>query len=440
MPVSPPLPAHALLVFLLQLAVLLLLALCLGRLATRLGMPSIVGELLTGVLLGPSLLGHLAPGFTGWLLPVAPSQAHLLDGVGQLGVLLLVGIAGAQMDTRLLRRRAPTAARVSLAGLVIPLGLGIGLGFLLPVSLRAGGGSLVFALFLGVAMCVTALPVIVKTLTDMNLLHREIGQLTIAAGMVDDAVGWLLLSVVSAMATTGLRADRVALSVFILIAFVLLMLLVIRHAVRPLLRLTSRVDDPGPTVALTVVVILLSAAATHALGMDPIFGAFLAGLVIGPAQARRLAALRVVVLGVLAPIFLASAGLRMDLTALAVPGVALAAVIVLAVAILGKFAGAYLGARGSGLNAWEGLALGAGMNSRGVVEVVVAMAGLRLGILNAATYTIILLVAVITSVMAPPLLRLAMNRVEHTADERLREREQHSWTLPAAERRHDGGL
>jgi Kef-type K+ transport system membrane component KefB len=354
-------------------------------------------------------------------------------------VILLVGIAGAQMDTRLLRRRAPAAAKVSLAGLVIPLGFGIGLGFLLPASLRAGSDSLVFALFLGVAMCVSALPVIVKTLTDMNLLHREVGQLTIAAGIVDDAVGWLLLSVVSAMATAGLRADRVALSVAALVAFVLVMLLVVRHAVRPLLRLTSRVDDPGPTIALTVVVILLSAAATHALGMEPIFGAFLAGLAIGPAQAKRLAALRVVVLGVLAPIFLASAGLRMDLTAMADPGVLLAAVIVLAVAILGKFTGAYLGARGSGLSAWEGLALGAGMNARGVVEVVVAMVGLRLGILSVATYTIIVLVAIITSVMSPPLLRLAMNRVEHTADERLREREQGSWTLPpTADRHHDG--
>lgn len=426
----PPLGAHSLLVFLLQLAILLLLALCLGRLATRLGMPAIVGELLTGVVLGPSLLGHLAPGFTGWLLPTQPGQAHLLDAIGQIGVLLLVGITGAQLDTRMLRRRAGTAARISVCGLVIPLGFGVGLGYLLPPSLMADStGRPVFALFLGVAMCVSAIPVIAKTLSDMKLLHREVGQLTLAAGMVDDAVGWLLLSVVSAMATVGLRADKVALSVAVLVVFILVSLLLARPLVRRSMRMASGADGPSPTIALTVVIMLLGAAATHSLGMEPIFGAFVAGMVIGPAHAERLAPLRTVVLSVLAPIFLASAGLRMDLTALGDPRVLLAAVVVLAVATVGKFVGAYLGARASKLSSWEGLALGAGMNARGVVEVVVAMAGLRLGVLNVATYTIILLVAILTSLMAPPLLRLAMRRVEYTADERLREQEQRSWTV-----------
>ncbi|MER6668443.1 cation:proton antiporter [Amycolatopsis japonica] len=432
---AAPLASHALLIFLLQLATLLLLALWFGRMAARLRMPAIVGELLAGVVLGPSLLGHLAPGFTAWLLPAQPDQAHLLDAVAQIGVLLLVGVTGAQLDTRLLRGRAGTAAKVSLAGLVIPLGLGVGLGYLLPESLLAGDTSRgVFALFLGVAMCVSAIPVIAKMLSDMKLLHREVGQLTLAAGMVDDAVGWLLLSVVSAMATAGLRADRVALSIVVLVAFILVSLLLVQPLVRPLLRATSRADGPSPTIALTVVIMLLGAAGTHALGMEPIFGAFVAGVVIGSAHANRLAPLRTIVLSVLAPIFLASAGLRMDLTALGDPKILLAAVIVLAVAILGKFAGAYLGARASKLSRWEGLALGAGMNARGVVEVAVAMAGLRLGVLNVATYTIILLVAIVTSVMAPPLLRVAMRRVEYTADERLREEEQRAWTVPPRHR------
>jgi Kef-type K+ transport system membrane component KefB len=427
----PPLAAHPLLLFLLQLAILLVLAVCLGRAAARLGMPVIVGELLTGVLAGPSLLGQIAPGFTGWLLPAHPGQVHLLDAVGQLGVLLLVGITGAQLDTGMLRRRAGTAAKISIAGLVIPLGFGVGLGYLLPASLMSGGSERpVFALFLGVGMCVSAVPVIAKTLSDMKLMHREVGQLTLTAGMVDDAVGWLLLSVVSAMATAGVRADTVTLSVAVLLVFVLGSLLVAKPLVRLALRAAARSGGPSPTIELTIVVVLLGAAATHALGMEPIFGAFVAGVVVGPAHAARLAPLRTVVLSVLAPVFLAGAGLRMDLTALGDPGVLLAAVVVLAVAVLGKFAGAYLGARASKLSAWEGLALGAGMNARGVVEVVVAMVGLRLGVLNGATYTIIVLVAIVTSVMAPPVLRLAMRRVEYTAEERLREQEQRSWTTP----------
>jgi Kef-type K+ transport system membrane component KefB len=457
---APPLGAHPLLVFLLQIAVLLLLALCLGRLAARLGMPAVVGELLAGVLIGPSLLGGLAPGLTGWLLPSRPDQAHLLDAVGQLGVLLLVGVTGAQLDTGLLRRRRATAARISLGGLVVPLALGVALGYALPMSLIGSGTERpVFAAFLGVAMCVSAIPVIAKTLTDMNLLHRDVGQLTLAAGAVDDAVGWFLLSVVSAMAAAGVHAGSLTFSVLALVGFVLFAVLIGRPLVRLVLRVAARSDDPGPTVAITVVVILLGAAATHALGMEPVFGAFVAGILCGSAgpaargrsagpagsggrpdrdaaggsdlsPGRRLAALRLVVLWVLAPIFLASAGLRLDLGALTRPPVLLGGIVVLLVAVIGKFTGAYLGARASRLSRWEGLALGAAMNARGVIEIVVATVGLRLGVLTSATYTIVVLVAVVTSLMAPPLLRWAMARVEHNADERLRATGLAEWQVP----------
>jgi Kef-type K+ transport system membrane component KefB len=433
-----PLGAHQLLVFLLQVGVLLLLALCLGRLAVALRMPAIVGELLAGVLLGPSVLGHAAPAVAAWLLPADPAQAHLLDATGLLGVLLLVGVTGAHVDVRMLRRRRSTALRVSVAGLLLPLGLGVGLGYMLPDQLVPDGvARTTFALLLGVAMCVTAIPVIAKTLSDMRLLHRDVGQLTLAAGMVDDAVGWFLLSVVSAMATVGLHAGHLARSVLFLVGFVLLAYLVGRPAVRFLLRLAARADDPGPTVALTVVLMLLGAAATHGLGMEPIFGAFVAGILVGwpgAVDPRLLAPLRTIVIAVLAPIFLASAGLRMDLTALRDPVVLLTAAVVLLIAIVGKFLGAYLGARLSRLSRWEGLALGAGMNARGVVEVVVAMTGLRLGVLDSRMYTVIVLVAVVTSLMAPPLLRLTMARVEQNADERLREAEHQSWELPVDRR------
>ncbi|MCZ7373258.1 cation:proton antiporter [Micromonospora sp. WMMC250] len=435
--------------FLLQISLLLLLALLLGRLAVRLGMPAVVGELCTGVLLGPSVLDHLAPSLAGWLLPKDPSQFHLLDVVGQLGVLLLVGITGTEVDAALVRRRGSTAARISVAGFIVPLGLGIATGYLLPTSLLADDGDrTVFALFLGVAMCVSAIPVIAKTLIDMNLLHRNIGQLILSAGMVDDVFGWLMLSVVSAMATTGLHAGEVGLSLTYLAAVLILAALVGRPIVRVALRMSARSSDSGPVVATAVVLVLLGAAATHALGLEAVFGAFVVGILIGtcaPSSSQpattalrpptadssgrtkqftlaRLAPLRAVVLGVLAPLFFATAGLRMDLTALGEPVVLAAAILVLAVAILGKFAGAYIGARASRMNRWEALALGAGMNARGVIEVIVAMVGLRLGVLSTAAYTIIVLVAIATSLMAPPLLRYAMRRVDYTSEEQLRER------------------
>jgi Kef-type K+ transport system membrane component KefB len=412
-----PLGAHELLVFILQLGLLLGLAVLLGRLAERLRMPAIVGELTVGVLLGPSLLDHLAPG-------LRFTQLHLLDAVGQVGVLLLVAITGIQLDFGLVRRRGSTAAKVSVAGLVIPLVLGVAAGYLLPASLLGEGTSVtVFALFLGVATCVSAIPVIAKTLTDMKLLHRNIGQLCLTAGMVDDAFGWFMLSIVSAMATTGVRTGQIVLSLISLVALVPFAIWIGRPLVRWTMRAATRSAEPGPAVAVAVVLVLLSAAGTHALGLEAILGAFVCGALIGRsghADAEWLAPLRTIVLSVLAPLFFATAGLRMDLTLLARPAVLAASGVVLGVAIVGKFLGAYLGALLSRMSGWEALALGAGMNARGVIEVIVAMVGLRLGIINTEMYTIVIVVAIVTSLMAPPILRIAMRRVEITSEERLR--------------------
>jgi Kef-type K+ transport system membrane component KefB len=416
----PPLGSTQLMLFLLQIGVLLTLAIVLGRLAGRFGLPAIVGELTAGVLLGPSLLGWAAPRFSHWLLPAHADQTHLLDAVGQLSVLLLVGLTAIELDLGMVRRRGATAVRISLTGLLVPLILGLAVAFPLNRLLDSGVDPWLFALFLGVAMSVSAIPVIAKTLMDMNLVHRDVGQLTLSAGLVDDTVGWFLLSLVSAMAVGGLGPARIGLALAYLALVVVLALLS-----RPLVRMLLRRSEGSnvQVIAVSGTLILLAAAGTQALGLEGAFGAFLAGLVIGsssPVVRARLSSLRTVVLALLAPIFFATTGLRIDLRALGRPPVLIAAVVVLVVAIVGKFAGAYLGARLSRMSRWEALALGAGMNARGVVEVVVAMVGLRLGILNTATYTIVVLVAVVTSVMAAPLLKLAMSRVETTPDEEQR--------------------
>ena len=285
---------------------------------------------------------------------------------------------------------------------------------------------IVFALFLGVAMCVSAIPVIAKTLVDMRLLHRDIGQLILASSTIDDAFGWLMLAVVSALATTGLAGTDVAIAVGNLVLVVAFACTIGRFLVRRAMRLAYRSGEPVAAVAVPVILILLSAAGTHALRLEPVVGAFLCGIVIGSCRdvdRGWTQPLNAVVLSVLAPIFFATAGLRMDLTALLRPDVALAGLAVVALAIVGKFLGAWIGALISGLTRWEALALGGGMNARGVIEVIIAMAGVRLGLLSTEMYTIIVLVAVVTSVMAPPVLRFAMNRVEQNASEHLRERD-----------------
>jgi Kef-type K+ transport system membrane component KefB len=433
----PPIAAHPLLILLLDVGLLLGLALVLGRAATRIGMPAVVGELAVGVVLGPSLLQNVLPDLSNWLFPRDSEQMHMLDATGQFGALLLVALTGVSIDMALLRRRAGTAVGVSAAGLLIPLGLGIAAGAMLPATYFVEGvDRSVFALFLGVAMCVSALPVIAKTLHDLRMMHRNVGQLTLIAGTADDAFGWLMLSVVAAMATVGVKFSNVGLSVLYLLLIVAFAATLGRPLTRFLYRLTERSKDSSGTVALTVILIFLGAAGTQAMGFEAVLGAFVVGMLIGSASGvapSRLAPLRLLVMSVFAPLFFAIAGLRMDLTLLADPEVLLVAILILALAIFGKFAGAYIGARMCRLNKWEGIALGAGMNARGVIEVIVAMVGLRLGVLNTRTYTIIILVAIVTSVMAPPILKWAVRHIEYTAEEEARRTAQEAYeTLPTS--------
>lgn len=413
-------------------------ALVLGRLAVRVGMPPVVGELCAGILLGPSVLGHIVPSLSSWLPDAAAPQGPL-NPLGLLGVVLLVGMTGIEIDIKALRRRRVATLAVGTTGLLVPLGLGVAAGFMLPSSLVAAGSRQpVFAAFLGVALCVSAIPVIAKILADMRLLHRTMGQLILGAGMVDDAIGWLLLSVVSAMATSRPQAGHVLMSVGAMAAVVILALAVARPLVRRALDLAGRSQEAAPTIAVATVILLLGAAATQALGLEPMLGAFIGGVLIGSGSnvdLRRLAPLRAVVMAVFAPLFFATAGLHIDLAALAHPIVASAALVVLAVAVVGKFAGAFLGALLARLGVWEALAMGAGMNARGVIQIVVATAGLRLGVLTPATYTIIVLVAVVTSVMAPPVLRVAMRRIEQTEEEELRRRDLAAFSEPSLEGR-----
>jgi Kef-type K+ transport system membrane component KefB len=426
----PGLTHHQILIFLLQTGLLLATAIVLGRLAVRVNLPPVVGELTAGVVLGPSLLGNWLPGLSNWLLPRNPEQMHLLSAVSQFGVLLLVAITGAHIDLGLLKRKRRVIASVSAGTVLLPLLLGCGLGFVLPTQLMGDPGNrLTFALFIGVAVAVSALPVIAKTLLDMGLLHRNVGQIIIGSAAVSDIIGWMLLSIVSAMATRGLHSGVVLESVGYLLIVLAFAAFLAGPLIARLMGWAERAGGPAGTqvsLSVAIVLIILSAAGTQALGMEPILGAFLCGIVIGSlgkAGRRTLGTMRPFVMAVLAPIFLATAGLQVDLSALKSPKILLAGLATLAVAIGAKFVGGYLGARVGRLSGNEALAIGAGLNARGVVEIVLASVGLRIGVLTSGSYTIVVLVAVVTSVMAPPILRRTAARMPLTSTEIERERE-----------------
>lgn len=417
----PFLSGHSLFLFLLQIFLIISVAIALGRLARRFGLPSLVGEIAAGVLLGPSVLQNIWPDLASTVFPTQSEQFHLLDAVGQVGVLLLVAFAATDLDATVKKKPVSTVF-ISATGLLVPLCAGVAIGLALPLSLRGNGSTTyTFVLFLGVALCVSAIPVIAKTLTDMDLMHRNFAQLTLSAAVIDDTVAWFLLSVVSALAVGGLTGATLLGAGGALVGTLIFALLVARPLVKKLVGWIGHSGEPALASGVVVALVLVSAAGTQAIGLETMLGAFICGMLIRrylPRNSQALLPLRIVAMGVLAPIFFATAGLRMDLTDLLKPSVAFAAISVLVVATVGKFLGAYIGSRLCRLGHWEAVAVGSALNARGVVEIIIAMAGLRLGIISSEMFSIIVLVAVITSLMAPPLLRAAVARIRVTDEER----------------------
>jgi len=429
-----PLGHHELLLVLVQLSLLLLVARGLGEFMRRINQPPVVGELLAGVLLGPSLFGLLFPDLQAHIFPKSQEQSDLLSVISWLGVLFLLIVTGLETDLKLILRKGKTALLISLGGIIVPFITGFGLGWLLPDSFLADPEKrLVFSLFIATAMSISAVPVIAKVLMDLNLIRRDIGQVTLAAGMTDDTIGWILLSVVSGLASSGkFDFGTIFHSVSAAVLFLGIAFTIGRNIVDQILRW---VDDyvGGIAASMSVVLVLsLSAAAfTHALGLEAALGAFVLGILAG--QSRRFSSeaghmLEVFTASFLAPIFFAAAGLKVNLLALLVPQTLIFGLIVLAVACIGKFTGAYLGSRVGGLSHWEALAMGSGMNARGAMEIVVATIGLSLGVLNPQMYSIIVMVAIVTSLMAPALLRFTLSKVVMGEEEarRLEQEEQYS--------------
>lgn len=437
-------PHHDVFLLLLRLAILLFTARALGELAARLGQPSVIGEILAGIILGPSLISGFFPALGAWIVPQGEVQGYLLEVVSLLGALFLLTITGLETDLSLIQRHARTALGVSIGGILVTFSSGFLLGNLLPDDFLANPERrLVFALFLATAMSISAIPVIAKVLMDMKLMRRDIGQTILAAGMSDDTVGWMLLSVVAGLAagealgltTIGMAVGKVLL--FLLISFTVGRV-VAKYAV-------SWVQDhwtsPDRFLSLAMVLILAWGAFAHGLGLEAVLGAFIMGILLG--QLPRFPAathhkLQSLALGIFAPIFFATAGLKVDASALVQPQILAVALIVIAIATLGKVIGTYLGARLIGRkDHWTALSFGAALNARGAMEIIVATIGLSVGVLNQTMFSIIVVMAMATSLMAPPLLRFVLARLPENPEEaeRLKREELAQGSLVAGIRR-----
>ncbi len=420
--------------FLIQFTLLFVLARALADVMKRLGQATVIGEIVAGIILGQTILGHFAPGLHSLIFPGDPMQDHLLEAGSWLGVILLLVHAGLETDLDILRGVGRTAAGVSWLGIIVPWVGGFTLGWYIPASYLPGGGErLVFSLFMAVAMSISAVPVIAKILMDLDLMRRDVGLVILAAGVLDDTVGWLMLSVVAGLATRGVvNPQSLGSTLGAVVAFAGFCYFIGGSFV---VRLMRWVDDRGLAehagMSAMVGIAMVCAIITQAIGIHAVFGAFVAGLMLGRSSRLRKAdrmELEAATIGVFAPIFFAYSGLKVDMFAL--HGLTMLS-LVLAIAIAGKLVGCTAGSLIFGLQWRESLAVGVGMNARGGMEIIVALIGLHLGVLTPEMYAIIIIMAIVTSLMTPPLLSWVLARVERRPEELQRlEREKLMARLP----------
>jgi Kef-type K+ transport system membrane component KefB len=397
-------------ILLLQLLVIVAAGRVTGALFRRLGQTAVIGEMFAGVLLGPSLLGRLFPSIEAQLFP--PASLPPLHLISQLGVVLFMFVVGMEVDFDRLRRRARATLVISNAGIVVPFALGV----LLSVYLHedyapAGVPFLTFALFIGIAMSITAFPVLARIIAERGLSGTELGNTAIGCAAIDDVTAWCLLALVLAIGRGGGFSEP-----FVAIALAAIVALIALKGVRPrAARIFGSTEDvvAPPRVLMPVLLFVFAVAlSTEAIGVHALFGAFIAGLAVAGAQALREPvrhAIEPLTTAVLLPLFFAYSGLRTEVGLLS-SDAWLACGLIILVAVAGKFGAITVAARLHGTAWHDSLALGALMNTRGLMELIVLNIGYDLGILSPTMYTMMVIMALTTTCMAGPALAVLGRR------------------------------
>ncbi|MDB5048687.1 MAG: sodium:proton symporter [Fibrobacteres bacterium] len=401
-------------ILLCQLAAVVAAALLCGKLSRRLGQPSVIGEMAAGIILGPSLLGHFLPAVEGFLFP--PASLANLNLLSQVGIILFMFSVGMEIDLGSLRKHAKVAVFVSHAGIVMPFLLGMIAALLLfrdyaPADVKFPA----FALFMGIAMSITAFPVLARIIEERGLSSTSLGTTAMASAAVDDVTAWTLLALVIAVARAQSPFSALPIAAMAL-AFTLAMVFLMRPlAARWMARGLDPQGDPagqGPgrgLASLVLICVFLSSVATEAIGIHSLFGAFLAGTIMPPAKAFRTflrERLEYSASLFLLPVFFASTGLRARVDIMDQGGDWAVFAALMALAVAGKLGGVSLAARFTGASWRNAFALGALMNTRGLMELIVLNVGLDLGILSPRIFTMMVLVALATTAMTGPLLSM----------------------------------
>lgn len=389
---------------LLALAVVVITGRLLGKALGKIGQPPVIGEVLAGILLGPSLLGRISPGLEARLFPEAVTPA--LGVVAQIGVVLYMFAVGVEFDAAALRRSAARFVFVSQASIAVPFLLGLGIAAVIrPEFALPGVPGVAFSLFMGVAMSITAFPVLARILTDRGLTRTELGVAALTCAAVNDVTAWCLLAIVvgvtRAALSSGVNAAALA-AVFIAVMF-----LVARPIAARLVRADTGDRVSYETLTWTLAGLLISAVTTEAIGIHAIFGAFIYGAILpaDSALARQLSVHRIPVVTILfLPAFFALTGLRTQIGLVATPHDWAICALITVAAVVGKFGGTLLSGSLVGLRWRFAAELGILMNTRGLMELIVLSVGLDLGVLSPRLFTMMVIMAIVTTAMTAPLL------------------------------------
>lgn len=387
-----------------QICVILLAATLVVWLLRKFRQPQVVGEMVAGILLGPSLLGWVAPGISAALFP--PDSLGPLNLLSQVGLLLFMFMVGLELDTDKLRKLGHVAVVISHSSIIVPFGLGA----LLAIFLYERVGNTLpytgFILFMGAAMSVTAFPVLARILDERNLLGTKLGTLTIACAAVDDVTAWCLLAVIIAIIRSGL--DHLAWWQMILgvLVYLSVMLFVLRPMLEKLIA-RQQAKKTEKIIVVLLVFMLVSSGVTEWLGIHALFGSFFAGVIVpkgnGVGEDIR-NRLHLPVVTVLIPLFFAYTGLRTNIVLVSSADMILYFGLVLLVAVAGKFGGSMMAARVMRVPWREAAAIGVLMNTRGLMELVILNIGLDIGVLTPSLFSIMVFMAVTTTLMTTPIL------------------------------------
>jgi Kef-type K+ transport system membrane component KefB/mannitol/fructose-specific phosphotransferase system IIA component (Ntr-type) len=409
---------HEVVTLLVALGVLLGVARILGEVARRLRQPAVIGELFAGILLGPTILGSLAPELSTALFPREGNLPVVMHGLTTLAITLFLLVAGLEVDLATIWRRRTAALSVGIGGMLIPIALAFPLAYFAPGVMGADDTvkPLIFALFMSIGMAISALPVVAKMLIDLQLFKTDIGMTVVAAAVFNDLVGWLGFALVLALMAEGTGAGTglpVWQTISLTLAFTAFMLTVGRLIIdRSLPWVHAHLSYPGGVLGFALTLTIFCAAFTEWLGVHAIFGAFIFGVALGDSRHMRHRTRETIdqfVSFIFAPLFFASIGLRVDFVQNFDLGLTL---LVLAIATVGKLAGCIPAARFAGFSTRESWAIGFGLNARGAMEIILGLLALEAGLIGERLFVALVVMALVTSMTSGSLMQRALGRVK----------------------------